>query len=53
MANGNSSKNPPRLRQKIRVRIGIALNAITGPDVPIPIITRVNSPISRLDGKVA
>jgi hypothetical protein len=33
---------PPRFRQNINVMIGIALNAINGPEVPIPITPTLN-----------
>jgi hypothetical protein len=37
-AKGSVSSDPPRFLQKINVGIGIALIAISGPDVPIPMI---------------
>jgi hypothetical protein len=41
---------PPRFRQKISVRIGMPLIAISGPDVPIPIIPMLNRIKSGLAG---
>jgi hypothetical protein len=38
---------PPRFRQKIKTRIGIALSAIKGPDIPIPMIPPSKSGMSR------
>ena len=42
---------PPRLRQKIRVKTGMVLSAINGPDVPIPITPIANRTESVLLGK--
>ncbi len=45
-AHGRTKRNPPKFRQKISAKIGIELRAITGPDVPIPMITNESRPIS-------
>ena len=39
-ANGAVISDPPRFLQKIKVSTGIALMAINGPEVPMPIIPR-------------
>ena len=39
-AKGKVISDPPKFRQKINVKIGMALIAIKGPDVPIPMIPR-------------
>ena len=45
-ANGAVITAPPKFRQNTRVKIGIALKAINGPEVPmarIPILMRIKS----------
>jgi hypothetical protein len=37
-AKGSVNKDPPRFLQKINVGIDIALIAISGPEVPMPMI---------------
>ena len=41
-AKGAVISAPPKFRQKISERTGIELMAISGPDVPIPIIPTPN-----------
>ena len=49
-ANGKVNNEPPKLRQKIKVAMGIVLRAINGPEVPIPIIPRPKRIRSGLAG---
>jgi len=51
MAKGAMISAPPRLRQKIKVEIGMELLAINGPDDPIPKIPATKNGISRPWGR--
>ncbi len=50
IAKGAMISAPPRLRQKIRVGIGIELLAIRGPEDPIPKIPAIRKGMSRPSG---